>query len=63
MFQEALTSYNNAINLDRKLGEAYLYRGAIKMQSNRKKGACADFMSANKLGVKEAKAALKKYCK
>ncbi|MDW3211107.1 MAG: tetratricopeptide repeat protein [Reichenbachiella sp.] len=62
-FSEALTAYNNAINLDRELGEAYLYRGAIKMQGNRKKGACADFKSAKDLGVKEAEAAQKKYCK
>lgn len=62
-FSEALTAYNNAINLDRELGEAYLYRGAIKMQGNRQKGACADFKSAKDLGVKEAEAAQKKYCK
>ncbi|UXX79280.1 tetratricopeptide repeat protein [Reichenbachiella carrageenanivorans] len=63
MFAEALTAYNNAINLDRELGEAYLYRGAIKMQSSRNKSACADFKSAKDLGVKEASAAEKKYCK
>lgn len=63
MFAEALTAYNNAINLDRELGEAYLYRGAIKMQGGKNKSACADFKSAKDLGVKEAQAAEQKYCK
>ena len=62
LFSEALIAYNNAINLDRELGEAYLYRGAIKMQGDRKKSACADFKSAKDLGVKEAESAQKKYC-
>ncbi len=62
-FPEALIAYNNAINLDRELGEAYLYRGAIKMHGKRKKEACADFKSAKDLGVKEAGIAQTKYCK
>lgn len=62
LFSEALTAYNNAINLNRELGEAYLYRGAIKMQNNHKKSACADFKTAKDLDVKEAQAAQKKYC-
>lgn len=62
LFSEALTAYNNAINLNRELGEAYLYRGAIKMQSHHKKSACADFKTAKDLHVKEAEVAQKKYC-
>ncbi|MFY0627380.1 MAG: tetratricopeptide repeat protein [Reichenbachiella sp.] len=63
LFNEAMTGYNNAINLDRSMGEAYLYRGAIKMAGDRKKSACADFQTAKKNGVKEAEDAIKKYCK
>lgn len=63
LFAEALISYNNAINLDRNFGDAYLYRGAIKMQGDRKKSACADFKKAKDLDVKEAAGALLKYCK
>jgi len=63
VFAEAMKSYNNAINLDREYGEAYLYRGAVKVGLKRVKSACADFRSAEELGVKEAKIAIQNYCK
>ena len=63
IFKEAMKAYNNAINLDRKYGEAYLYRGAIKVGLKRVKSACDDFRSAEELGVKEANTALQNYCR
>ena len=62
-FQEALKSYNNAINLDRQFGEAYLYRGAVKNGLGKTSSACADFREANQRGVKQAKDAIQKYCR
>lgn len=62
-FNLAVSAYNNAINLNRNYGEAYLYRGAIKMQGNKKKAACSDFKSALKNGLKEAQKAIDDYCK
>lgn len=63
LFPDALKSYNNAINLDRQFGEAYLYRGAVKNGLGQGSSACADFKEANKRGVKRAKEAIQKYCK
>ncbi|PIB35172.1 hypothetical protein BFP72_07065 [Reichenbachiella sp. 5M10] len=61
-FPKAKAAYNNAINLNKQYGEAYLYRGALKMQEDKKTGACQDFKQAKNLGIKEAEAAIKKYC-
>lgn len=63
LFPDALKSYNNAINLDRQFGEAYLYRGAVKNGLGRTQSACADFKEANERGVKRAKEAIQKYCR
>lgn len=62
-FPKARSGYNNAINLNRQYGEAFLYRGALSMQEKKKSSACQDFNQAVKLGVKEAESAVSKYCK
>ena len=61
-FDQALESYNNAITLSRDFGEAYLYRGAVKMGMEKKSSACEDFKFAQSLNVKEATRAIKEYC-
>ena len=61
-FDQALESYSLAIKLNREFGEAYLYRGALKVQLNKSRKACEDFIKAQNLKVPEAASALKKYC-
>lgn len=59
----ALESYSLAININRDFGEAYLYRGALKIHKKQSASACEDIRQAVNLDVPEAKAILKKYCK
>ncbi|MEQ8471456.1 MAG: tetratricopeptide repeat protein [Marinoscillum sp.] len=59
----ALESYSLAININREYGEAYLYRGALRVHKKQSKSACEDFAKAVNLDVAEAKAIQKKYCK
>ena len=62
LFREALEGYSTSINFDSKLGEAYLYRGALKVSMKQRKGACNDFKVAKSLNVKDAEDAIRKYC-
>lgn len=62
-FDQALESYNNSITINRDFGEAYLYRGAVKIGQEKFRSACEDFKFAKSLGVSEADKAIKDYCK
>lgn len=62
-FTDARKNYDLAIDFDRKNAEAYLYRGALRIVFNQKKGACSDLNRALSLGADEAKAALAKHCR
>ena len=53
----------STINFDNKSGEAFLYRGALKIALNQERSACNDFNRAKALGASEAADALSKYCK
>lgn len=57
----AMEGYDMAISLDENLGDAYLYRGALR-QSLKRKGACEDFKVAKILKVPGAKEALDRFC-
>jgi tetratricopeptide (TPR) repeat protein len=59
---QALEFYNNAISLDRSYGEAFLYRGALKIGKNRFNSACEDFRRARALDTEGAASAIKDYC-
>ncbi len=59
---EAMKSYDEAISIDNSLGEAYLYRGALKMTMDKTKSGCSDLKMAQRLDVPEAASAIKKYC-
>lgn len=59
----AMESYTLAIKLDKNFGEAYLYRGALKVYKKQMRTACEDFNKAEALEVPEATAIRKKYCK
>lgn len=62
-FEQALEAYNNAISVNKEFGEAYLYRGAIKVSQKKMRSACEDFKKADNLDIVEAKKALKDYCR
>ncbi|MGL1885914.1 MAG: tetratricopeptide repeat protein [Reichenbachiella sp.] len=62
-FPAAILAYNNAINLDKEYGEAYLYRGAVKVAENKKTAGCKDFQKAKELKVPQAESAIKNACK
>lgn len=62
-FDQALESYNNAITINRDFGEAYLYRGAVKVGQEKHRSACEDFKFAKLLNIPEADKAIKDYCK
>lgn len=62
MFNEALADYDNAIRLDKNLGRAFLFRGAVKIALKRTKDGCGDLRIAKSLNIAEADAALQKYC-
>lgn len=58
----AMESYTSAIKLNPDFGEAYLYRGALKIHLNKKQSACEDFRKAQVLDIKEAASIISKYC-
>lgn len=61
-YDQAMEAYNNAITLNRDFGEAYLYRGALKIGQKRISSACEDFKFAQSLGIDGAEGAIKQYC-
>lgn len=60
--KEAMEAYDNAISTNNQLGEAYLYRGALKVYQGKKSAGCQDFRSAKALNISEAQAAIEQYC-
>lgn len=60
--KDAMADYNSAIALNDELGEAYFYRGTLKIYGKRKAAACADFKIAESLDIQAAKKARKDYC-
>jgi tetratricopeptide (TPR) repeat protein len=60
--REAMADYNAAISLDSNMGEAYFYRGTLKIYSKMKTSACADFKIAESLNMQAATTARKEYC-
>jgi len=62
MIRSAMDDYNASISLDNDLGDAYFYRGTLKIYMKRKSSACADFKIAESLDVQAAVKARKEYC-
>ena len=60
--EEAMDLYDDALRENSELGEAYLFRGALKVSQKKTRSACEDFRKAKTLGVEDAEAALKSYC-
>lgn len=58
----AMESYSVALKINPDFGEAYLYRGALKLSQGKKAAACEDIKKAKALKVKEAENISSKYC-
>ena len=61
-FEDALKSYGKAIKLNPDYGDAFYYRGALKISMEKVESACEDFSNANRLNVEGSSSAKKKYC-
>lgn len=60
--ESALTEYNAAIKMDSESGQAYYYRGMLKLATNDKSGGCEDLNLASGLNHEQAKEALEQHC-
>jgi len=61
--KEAMKSYNTSISTNTDFGEAYLYRGILRIYLKQRSSACNDFKIAQSLKVSAASKALEDYCK
>ena len=59
--KSAMEGYDMAISLDENMGDAYLYRGALR-QALKKNGACEDFKVAKILKAPGADEAFDRFC-
>ncbi len=59
----AMDDYNSAIALDHGFGEAYFYRGTLKIYKKLNRSACNDFKIAESLDIAAATKAIKDYCR
>ena len=53
-YQGAIKAFDKAISLDENYGYAYMNRGNAKELVRDQKGACADWLKASELNVKQA---------
>lgn len=60
--EEAVEKYDAAIREKSTMGEAYLYRGAIRISQGKNRSACNDFREAQSHNVSGAEEAIAKYC-
>ena len=60
---EALTSYNAAISINKEFPDAYLSRGSLRIYKKQTSKACTDFKLAKSLGAGQADELIKKYCR
>ncbi len=59
---EAYKEYSAAIKMEKDFGQAYFYRGMLKLALKRKGSACEDINMAVKLDFEPALDAKEKYC-
>ncbi len=62
-FAAALEGFETVIRLNKDHGGAYLHRGIMHVQTNKKKQGCADLQKAKKLKEPNADDAIARYCK
>ncbi|MEM1405785.1 MAG: tetratricopeptide repeat protein [Bacteroidota bacterium] len=60
---EAMSSYNDAISVNKEYADAYLSRGSLRIYLKQKSRACSDFKLAASLGATQAEELVKRYCK
>ncbi|WP_194974623.1 tetratricopeptide repeat protein [Aquiflexum lacus] len=61
--QEAMREYSAAIKMDKDFGQAYYYRGMLKIATDKKISGCEDLALATRLNIAIAQEASDKYCK
>ena len=61
-YKLALVEFDKLFKIETPQADAYVFRGYSKFELGDKKGACADWKEADKLGDKEAEHDLHKYC-
>ncbi|MEX2593284.1 MAG: tetratricopeptide repeat protein [Anditalea sp.] len=61
--EEAMKGYNSAIKRNPQFGQAFYYRGMLKLVTDKKQGACGDFKLAIDFNNQQANTALAQYCK
>ncbi|MDO9552206.1 tetratricopeptide repeat protein [Rhodonellum sp.] len=59
---EALREYSAAIKMDKDFGQAFYYRGLLKIATKSKKSGCEDLNLALKMNFEAAKEVIEKYC-
>lgn len=59
---EALREYSAAIKMDKDFGQAFYYRGLLKIATKSKKSGCEDLNLAMKMDYASAKEVIEKYC-
>lgn len=59
----ALSSYNNAISVNKNYPDAYISRGSLRLAAKQPDKACNDFKTAAALGSEQANQLLSRYCK
>ncbi|MEM7108512.1 MAG: tetratricopeptide repeat protein [Bacteroidota bacterium] len=60
---EAMSSYNDAISVDKEYADAYLSRGSLRIYLKQTSRACGDLQLAKSLGSNQAEELIKKYCR
>lgn len=60
--REAMSSYNDAISVNKEFADAYLSRGSLRIYLKQISRACGDLQLAKSLGANQAEQLITKYC-
>ena len=60
--EEAMSSYNAAISINKEFADAYVSRGSLRVYLKQNTRACADFKIAKSLGSDQTSNLIQKYC-
>ena len=60
--EEAMSSYNAAISINKEFTDAYVSRGSLRVYLKQSSRACADFRIAQSLGSEQVGSLIQKYC-
>lgn len=62
-YKGAIEDFNKAIETKTNTADAYYWRAVTKYSMNDIEGSCKDYEKAHKMGHKDARLMLDKYCK